>query len=88
METIAAPVLLESLLYVRGFADVFGSFNLVIRFLLIILTSITDFYSARNVLLGELVLMSCLLIVAVFNTINVGSLVDAAPPTSFGLFLS
>ena len=83
VETIAPSVSAETLLYVRGFADVVAACNLGIGFLLIISSSIRDFHSARKVLLGELVLMSCLLIVAVFNTINVGSFVDPDPPTPF-----
>ncbi len=56
-------------------------------FLLIIQSSIRDFHSARKVLLSELFLMSCLLIVAVFNTINGGILVEAGPLTPFWIVL-
>ena len=87
VETIVPSVSSETLLYVRGFADVVGACNLGIGFLLIISSSIRDFHSARKVLLGELVLMSCLLIVAVFNTINAGILVDAGPPNPFWIVL-
>ena len=80
METIAPTVSAETLMYGGCFADVFAACNLGIGFLLIISSSIRDFYSAKKVLLGELVLMSCLFIVAVFNTINRGVLVDAGPP--------
>ncbi len=75
------------MVYVRGFADVFAACNLGIGFLLIISSYIRDFHSDRKVLLGELVLMSCLLIVAVFNTINPGILVDAGPLPPFGVVL-
>ena len=47
---------------------------------------IRDHESAKRVLLGELVLMLCLLIVAVFNTLNARVIVDACPPPPFGLF--
>ena len=63
------------------------AFNLGIGFLLIILEFIRDIHSARKVLLGELVLMSCLSTVAVFNTINEGILVDARPPPPFWIVL-
>ena len=78
----------ETLLYVRGFADVVASCNLGIGFLLIILSSIRDFHSARKVFLVELVLMSFLLIVAVFNTLIQAFLLMLAHPHLFGLFLS
>ena len=87
VETIAPSVSAKTLLYVRGFADVVASCNLGIGFLLIISSSIRDFHSARKVLLGELVLMSCLLIVAFFNTKNAGILVDAGPPPPFWIVL-
>ena len=87
VETIAPSVSAETLMYVRGLADVVAACNLGIGFLLIISSSIRDFHSARKVLFGELVLMSCLLIVAVFNTINAGILVDAGPPPPFWIVL-
>ncbi len=86
VETITSSVSAETLLYLRGFADVVVACNLGIVFLLLISSSIRDFHSARKVLLGELVLMSCLLTVAVFNTINAGIIVDAGQPSLFGLF--
>ena len=49
---------------------------------------ISDFHSARKGLLGELVLMPCLLIVAIFNTINAGILVDAGLLTPLWIVLS
>ena len=55
--------------------------------LLIISSSITDFNSARKVLLGELVLMSCLLIGLVFTMINTFILIDAAQPPTFCIVL-
>ena len=87
VETIAPSVSPETLLYVRGFADVVAACNLGIGSLLIISSSIRDSHSARKVLLGELALMSCLLIVAVFNTINAGIFVDAGPPPPFWFVL-
>ena len=87
VETIAPSVSAETLLFVRGFADVVAAFNLGIGFLLIISSSITDFNSARKVLLGELILITCLLIVAVFNSINAGIIVDAGPPPPFWIVL-
>ena len=87
VETIAPSVSAETLLYVRGFSDVVAACNLGIGFLLIISSSIRDIHSARKLLLGELVLMFCLLIVAVFNTINAGILVDAGPPPLFWIVL-
>jgi hypothetical protein len=48
---------------------------------------IRDYKSAKKVLLGELVLMSCLLIVAIFNTLNAGVIVDAGPPPPFWVVL-
>ena len=47
----------------------------------------TDHESAKKVLLGELALMSCLLLVAVFNTLNAGVIVDAGPPPPFWIVL-
>ena len=87
VETIAPSVSSETLLFVRGLADVVAASNLGIGFLLIISSSIRDFNSARKVLLGELALMSCLLIVAVFNTINAGIIVDTGPPPPFWIVL-
>ena len=58
VETIALSVSAERLLYVRGFADVVDACNLGIGFLLIIASSLRDFDSARQIFLGELVLMS------------------------------
>ena len=48
---------------------------------------IRDYKSAKKVLLGELVLMSCLLIVAIFNTLNAGVIVDNGPPPPFWIVL-
>ena len=87
VKTIAQSVSAETLLYVRGFADVVAACNLGIGFLLIISSSIRDFHSSRKVLLCDLVLMICLLIVAVFNTINSDILVDAGPPPPFWMVL-
>ena len=70
----------------RGLADVVAmQFSHWV--LLIISSSVRDFHSARKVLLGELFLMSCLLIIVVFNTINAGILVDAGLPQPFWIVL-
>ena len=77
----------ETILYMRGFADVAAASNIGIGFLLIVASSIRDHESARKVLLGELGLMSCLLIVAVFNTLNAGIIVDSGQPSPFWILL-
>ena len=104
VDTIAPSVSAETLLFIRGTADVVAATNIGIGFLLIISSSIgenndgmtvfdidgkpiRDYKSAKKVLLGELVLMSCLLIVAVFNTLNAGVIVDAGPPPPFWIVL-
>ena len=71
----------------RGFADVVAEINIGIGFLLIVASSIRDHESARKVLLGELGLMSCLLIVAVFNTLSSGIIVDSGQPSPFWILL-
>ena len=80
IETITANTSSETLLLVRGTADVVAASNLGIGFLLIICSSIKDKKSLRKVLSGELSLMACLLAVAVFNTFNAGTIVDGGPP--------
>ena len=87
VETIAPSVSAETLLFIRGSADVVAATNIGIAFLLLISSSIRDHESAKKVLLGELVLMLCLLIVAVFNTLNEGVIVDAGPPLPFWIVL-
>ena len=87
VDTIAPSVSAETLLFIKGTADVVAATNIGIGFLLIISSSIRDHESAKNVLLGELALMSCLLIVAVFNTLNAGGIVDAGPPPAFWIVL-
>ena len=87
VDTIAPSVSGETLLFVRGFADVVAATNIGIAFLLIISSSIRDHEAAKKVLLGELVLMLCLLIVAVFNSLNAGVIVDAGPPPPFWIVL-
>ena len=87
VDTIAPSVSAETLLFIRGTADVVAATNIGIGFLLIISSSIRDHESAKKVLLGELVLMSCLLIVAVFNTLNAGLIVDAGPLPPFWIVL-
>ena len=71
----------------KGFVDVFAASNIGIGFLLIIASFIRDHKSARKVLFGELGLMSCLLIVAVFNTLNVGIIVDSGQPSLYWILL-
>ena len=87
VDTIAPSVSAETLLFIRGSADVVAATNIGIAFLLIISSSIRDHESAKKVLLGELVLMLCLLIVAVFNTLNAGVIVDSGPPPPFWIVL-
>ena len=104
VDTIAPSVSTETLLFIRGSADVVAATNIGIGFLLIISSSIgenndgmtvfdidgkpiRDYKSAKKVLLGELVLMSCLLIVAIFNTLNAGVIVDNGPPPPFWIVL-
>ena len=104
VDTIAPSVSAETLLFIRGSADVVAATNIGIGFLLIISSSIgenndgmtvfdidgkpiRDYKSAKKVLLGELVLMSCLLIVAIFNTLNAGVIVDNGPPPPFWIVL-
>ena len=104
IDTIAPSASAETLLFIRGSADVVAATNIGIGFLLIISSSIgenndgmtvfdidgkpiRDYKSAKKVLLGELVLMSCLLIVAIFNTLNAGVIVDAGPPPPFWIVL-
>ena len=104
IDTIAPSASAETLLFIRGSADVVAATNIGIGFLLIISSSIgenndgmtvfdidgkpiRDYKSAKKVLLGELVLMSCLLIVAIFNTLNAGVIVDNGPPPPFWIVL-
>ncbi len=87
IETITANTSSETLLLVRGTADVVAACNLGIGFLLIICSSIKDKKSLRKVLLGELSLMGCLLAVALFNTFNAGTIVDGGPPPPFWIVL-
>ena len=87
IDTIAPSVSAETLLFIRGTAGVVAATNIGIGFLLIISSSIRDHESAKKVLLGELVLMSCLLIVAIFNTLNAGVIGDAGPPPPFWVVL-
>ena len=87
VETIAGNASSETLLLVRGTADVVAASNLGIGFLLIICSSIKDKKSLKKVLSGELVLMACLLAVALFNTFNAGTIVDGGPPPPFWVIL-
>ena len=87
IETITGNASNETLLLVRGTADVVAASNLGIGFLLFICSSIKDKASSRKVLLGELVLMFCLLAVALFNIFNAGKIVDGGPPPPFWIVL-
>ena len=87
IDTIAPSVSAETLLFIRGTADVIAATNIGVGFLLIISSSIRDHESTKKVLLGELVLMSCLIIVAIFNTLKAGVIVDAGPPPPFWVVL-
>ena len=87
VETIAGNSSSETLLLIRGTADVVAATNLGIGFLLIICSSIKDKKSLKKVLSGELALMSCLLAVALFNTFNAGTIVDGGPPPPFWVVL-
>ena len=87
VETIAGNASSETLLLVRGTADVVGASNLGIGFLLIICSTIKDKKSLKKVLSGELTLMACLLSVALFNTFNSGAIVDGGPPPPFWIVL-
>ena len=87
VETIAGNAPNETLLLVRGTADVVAACNLGIGFLLIICSSIEDKKSLKKVLSGELALMACFLSVALFNTFNAGTIVDGGPPPPFWVVL-
>ena len=87
VETIAGNASSETLLLVRGTADVVAASNLGIGFLLIICSSMKDKKSLKKVLSGELALMACLLAVALFNTFNAGTIVDGGPPPPFWVIL-
>ena len=80
VETIAGNASNETLLLVRGTADVVAASNLGIGFLLIICSSIKDKKSLKKILSSELALMSCFLVVALFNTFNAGTIIDGGPP--------
>ena len=86
VETIAGDASSETLLLVRGTADVVAASNLGIGFLLIICSSIKDKKSLKKVLSGELALMACLLAVALFNTFNFGKIVNGGSPPLFCCF--
>ena len=87
VETIAGNASSETLLLVRGTADVVAASNLGIGFSLIICSSIKDKKSLKKVLSGELTLMACLLAIALFNTFNAGTIVDGGPPPPFWVVL-
>ena len=87
VDTIVPSVSAETMLFVRGFVDVVAASNIGIGFLLIVASSIREHESARKVLLGELGLMSCLLILAVFNILNVGIIVESGQPSLYWILL-
>ena len=87
VETIAGNASSETLLLVRGTADVVAASNLGIGFLLIICSTIKDKKSLKKVLSGELTLIAYLLSVALFNVFNSGTIVDGGPPPSFWIVL-
>ena len=87
IKTITGKVSSETLLLVRGTADVVAASNFGIGFLLLICSSIKDKISLKKVLLGELALMACFLAVALFNTFNAGTIVDGGPPLPFWVVL-
>ena len=87
VESIAGNASSETLLLVRGTADVVATSNIGIGCLLIICSSIKDRVSLRKVLSGELTLMACFLAVALFNTFNAGIIVDGGPPPPFWIVL-
>ena len=87
IDTIAGNASIETLRLVRGTADVVAACNLGIGCLLIICSSIKDKASLRRVLSGELVLMFCFLVVALFNSLNAGTIVDGGPPPPFWIVL-
>ena len=87
IDTFAPSVSAERIVLIRGFVDVVAASNIGIGFLLIVVSSIRDHESTRKVLFGELGLMSCLLIVAVFNTLNAGIIVDAGQPSPYWILL-
>ena len=87
VDSIAPSISAVTKLFVRGFADVVAASNIGIGFLLIVAISIRDHESARKVLLSELGLMSCLLVVAVFNTLSAGLIVDSGQPSPFWILL-
>ena len=87
VDTIVPLVSAETMLFVRGFANVVAASNIGIGLFLIVASLIRDHESAKKVLLGELGLMSCLLIVALINTFNSGIIVDAGQPSPFWTIL-
>ena len=87
VDTIVPSVSYETMLFVGGFVDVVAASNIGIGFLLIVASFIREHESVRKVLLGELGLMSCLLIVAVFNILNVGIIVDSGQPSLYWILL-
>ena len=87
VETIAGNASDQTLLLVRGTADVVAACNLGIGCLLINCSYIKDKASLRKVVSGQLVLMFCFLAVALFNTFNAGTIVDGGPPPPFWIVL-
>ena len=86
LETIAGYASSETILLVRGTADVVAASNLGIGFLIIFAALYKDKKSLKKVLSGELSLMTCFLTVALFNTFNAGK-IGVGGPTSFWIVL-
>ena len=87
VDTIAPSASDETMLFLRGFVDIVAASNIGVGFLLIVASSIREHESARKVLLGELGLMSCLLMVAVFNILNSGIIVESGQPSLYWILL-
>ena len=87
VDTFALLVSAKTMVFMRDFVDIVAASNIGIGFLLIVSGSIREHESARKVLLGELGLMSCLLILAVFNILNVGIIVESGQPSLYWILL-
>ena len=70
-----------------GTADVVAACILGIGCLLLICSSLKDEASLEKFLLGELVLMLCILGVALSNTFNAGTIIEGGPPFLFWIVL-
>ena len=87
VETIVSNTSNETLLHVRGTANVKATSNLGIVCLPIICSSIKDQASLRKVISRELILIFCFLALALFNTLNAGIIVDGGTPPLFWMVL-